>query len=451
MLRPLVPAAFVVLIVILLSLLFMIADDDIVAGSLAEEEGNVTLTILFNEIGTQPFVWKAFVDKALEVLGDQTNTSIEARYIEYPYNLTRKETIKLITNQTPIDIITLDQIWLSEFVQKGLLTDLTNYAEKQWDRRGDNDWYFENWEGGKHQGRIYGIWAWTDVRGIWYWKDLLKEADVEPDSLKTWDGYIAAAKQLNSVLRPKGIEGVHLTGANHSADLWYPYLWMLGGEILQQKGGHPSRGTYWFPTFNSTAGTKALSFIQDQVEAGVKPQKTHQWGKEFREREFAVMIEGSWMPSDLHTQAQSLDFENKIGFLPMFPVPYAGNNTSTLMGGWQFGIPTTSTHKDLAWKLITEMVDPGLLAPWLEELGFLPTQIAIGEGALRTKTSSSFPYYDEMISVIPLGGIRPSIPEYPQVAQYIKEALDEVYYGTKDPDQALDDAAAKAANALGWR
>jgi multiple sugar transport system substrate-binding protein len=97
------------------------------------------------------------------------------------------------------------------------------------------------------------------------------------------------------------------------------------------------------------------------------------------------------------------------------------------------------------------MVDPGLLAPWLEELGFLPTQIAIGEGALRTKTSSSFPYYDEMISVIPLGGIRPSIPEYPQVAQYIKEALDEVYYGTKDPDQALDDAAAKAANALGWR
>lgn len=88
--------------------------------------------------------------------------------------------------------------------------------------------------------------GWTDVRGIWYWKDLLDEASVDPNSLKTWDGYIAAAKQLNSVLRPKGIEGVHLTGAGHSPDLWYPYLWMLGGNILQEREGHPTKGTYCF-------------------------------------------------------------------------------------------------------------------------------------------------------------------------------------------------------------
>jgi multiple sugar transport system substrate-binding protein len=409
---------------------------------------NVTINVLFDEFNRKG-MGKSLVDTALDKLrSNHPGLDIELQYVDRPYSEIKGQIMKSIINGTPVDIVSVDQIWLGELADKGLLTDLTDKAE-EWGRL--SDFYQSNIDGMIYNNTIYGIWAWTDVRGIWYWKDLLEEAGVEPDSLKTWDGYIAAAKQLNSVLRPKGIEGVHLTGANHSADLWYPYLWMLGGEILQQKGGHPSRGTYWFPTFNSTAGTKALSFIQDQVEAGVKPQKTHQWGKEFREREFAVMIEGSWMPSDLHTQAQSLDFENKIGFLPMFPVPYAGNNTSTLMGGWQFGIPTTSTHKDLAWKLITEMVDPGLLAPWLEELGFLPTQIAIGEGALRTKTSSSFPYYDEMISVIPLGGIRPSIPEYPQVAQYIKEALDEVYYGTKDPDQALDDAAAKAANALGWR
>jgi hypothetical protein len=28
---------------------------------------------------------------------------------------------------------------------------------------------------------------------------------------QTWDGYIAVAKKLNTVLRPHGIEGVHLT------------------------------------------------------------------------------------------------------------------------------------------------------------------------------------------------------------------------------------------------
>ena len=60
------------------------------------------------------------------------------------------------------------------------------------------------------------------------------------------------AKKLNTVLRPQGIEGVHLTGASHSPDLWYPYLWMLGGDILKMKSGHPTRGSYWFPAFNST-------------------------------------------------------------------------------------------------------------------------------------------------------------------------------------------------------
>lgn len=54
-----------------------------------------------------------------------------------------------------------------------------------------------------------------------------------------------------------------------------------------------------------------------------------------------------------------------------------------------------------------------------------------------------------MISAVQFGGSRPSIHEYPEIAQYINEALDAVYYGTKDPKEALDDAATKSAIALG--
>jgi multiple sugar transport system substrate-binding protein len=96
------------------------------------------------------------------------------------------------------------------------------------------------------------------------------------------------------------------------------------------------------------------------------------------------------------------------------------------------------------------MLEPNILAPWLEEQGFLPTQIPIGESGSSPHTSAYIPYYDKMISAIPYGGARPSIQEYPEIAQYIKEALDAVYYGTKDPKQALDEAAAKSAKSLGW-
>jgi multiple sugar transport system substrate-binding protein len=53
--------------------------------------------------------------------------------------------------------------------------------------------------------------------------------------------YIESAKKLNTVLRPEGIKGVILFNTTYSPDLWYPYLWMLGGNIIQLKEGHPTK------------------------------------------------------------------------------------------------------------------------------------------------------------------------------------------------------------------
>jgi multiple sugar transport system substrate-binding protein len=55
-----------------------------------------------------------------------------------------------------------------------------------------------------------------------------------------------------------------------------------------------------------------------------------------------------------------------------------------------------------------------------------------------------------MLSMIPYGGIRPNIPEYPEIAEDIHQAIQQVYNGTKQPEEALDEAAAKSAKALGW-
>ena len=42
-----------------------------------------------------------------------------------------------------------------------------------------------------------------------------------------------------------------------------------------------------------------------------------------------------------------------------------------------------------------------------------------------------------------------SIPEYPEIANHIRQAFDEVYYGVKEPSEALDNAVAKSALILG--
>ena len=156
---------------------------------------NVTLSAILEDQG-DPARWNTLIGPALDRLREgHPDTTINIDYRTFPYNETREKLLSTLSEHIPVDLITLDQIWLGEFAEDRLIADLTNYTQT-WDRQ--KDWYEVNWDGGALGEKIYGIWAWTDVRGIWYWKDLLEEASVDPNSLKTWGGYIAAAKQLDS-------------------------------------------------------------------------------------------------------------------------------------------------------------------------------------------------------------------------------------------------------------
>ena len=316
--------AYFLIIVLLLSFVVFIYGSNLESiqgtndASPESKKQTITLTALLEDQGDSTR-WKSLIEPAMQKLKERhPDLEIEINYTTSPYNVTRLKILSALEDKTPVDLITIDQIWLGEFAGKGLLTDLSNFT-KTWGRQ--SDWYQSNWDGGVYQDKVYGTWAWTDVRGIWYWKDMLKEAGVDPQSLTTWQGYIDAAKKLNSVLRPQGIEGVHLTGADHSPDLWYPYLWMLGGEVLSPKQGHPEKGTYWYPSFNSSEGVRALKFIREQIDAGILPQRNHYWGEEFLDRKFAVMIEALQHHVPITTPLNRTHFEQNVGFIPMIPIP----------------------------------------------------------------------------------------------------------------------------------
>lgn len=410
----------------------------------AQQPKQVTLTAIVAEPKER---WDSLFADALTKLRERhPDMKIDIDYRVLPYADTRKQILTAMAGRTPVDLISVDQIWLGEFAEGKFLSDLSNLT-KSWNR--SSEWFKTNWDGGIYNGKVYGIWAWTDVRSMWYWKDLLNQSGVSPDSLRTWNGYIEAAKKIENSTKDKGVQAMHLVGASHSPDMWYPYLWMLGGEIVKQKSGHPQKGTYWFPAYNSTQGVQALEFLRDQVKAGIKPQINHFWGKEFADKKFAVMLEGSWLLGHF-PRNESKNFDKSVGMIPMFPVPKEGDTSATMMGGWMLSIPETSTNKALSWELLTIMLQPDVLAPMLANYAYLPTQKPIAEGTYSTQLNSTIPYYKELISMLAIGHSRPSIAEYPQLADNIRQAIDEVYLGTKEPKQALDDAAKKSAEVLGW-
>jgi multiple sugar transport system substrate-binding protein len=408
----------------------------------SQQKKQVTLTATLVEPKPR---WDMLLNSAMQKLQERhPDMNIQINYTVLPYDVSRTKMLNLLGNRSSIDLVSIDQIWLGNFAEQGYLTDLTDRA-LSWGRL--SDWYQGNLDGNLYKGKVYGLWAWTDVRGIWYWKDLLNQAGVNPNSLTTWDGYIQSAKNLNDALKKsRNIQGI---GLDCGASLWYPYLWMLGGDIIKIKYGHPGKGSYWFPAFNSSAGVKAMQFIKDQINVGLKPISSGNLDTiSFVNRTYAVFLGGSWLPEEFPSNQLS-NFTQIVGFIPMYPVPKQGIQTTTVMGGWELGIPQSSKNKDLVWELITLMLEPDILASMLKETGYLPTQKSIGQGLPHT-LNQTVPYYDKMVSMVQLGRGRPNIPEFAQIDDFVTEAGKQVCHGIKEPKQALDDAAARSAKLLGW-
>jgi multiple sugar transport system substrate-binding protein len=410
------------------------------------DKTNVTLRGLFTDLA-DPGRWNHLLQPALDELNRRhPDMNIQIEYDDFPYRDTRNRTLDNLSNGSSVDIVSVDQIWLGEFAGKGLLRNLTSEFE-EWG--GLSDLYEAIIDGCVYNNTIYGLWLWTDVRGMWYWKDMLQEAGVDPESLKTWDGYISAAVKLNDFFGDRVTQGVHLRNAPHEPDMWYPYLWMLGREILELREGHPTKGVYWFPSYNGSEGVRAMEFLKRQVDADIEPQE-RQFERAFVNRNFSVMLAGSWMPGEFPKESWPT-LEQQVGFIPMFPVPNQTIQTSTMMGGWELAIPATSQNSDLSWELITIMATPEVLSPFLQEYGYLPTQQVLGDGPLSEPLKQSVPFFEEMISMIPYGRSRPNIPEYPETAEHIHQAIQQVYNGSASPEDALNIAAAKSADSLGWK
>ena len=110
----------------------------------------VMLTGILEDQG-DPERWNTLIPPAIQELRQRhPDLDIQMNYTTYPYNEMRQKLMSAVENQTEIDLITLDQIWLGEFAEKGFLTDLTNFT-KSWGRQ--NDWYQESWDGGFYKDK----------------------------------------------------------------------------------------------------------------------------------------------------------------------------------------------------------------------------------------------------------------------------------------------------------
>ena len=133
-------------------------------SALSVDKTNVTLRGLFN-VQVDPGRWNQLLQPALDELNRRhPDMNIELEYIEFHYlSGTRNQILDRLSNGESVDIISVDQIWLGEFAQRGLIENLTQKFE-EWGRM--SDLYEPNLDGSVYNGTLYGLWLWTDVRGM---------------------------------------------------------------------------------------------------------------------------------------------------------------------------------------------------------------------------------------------------------------------------------------------
>jgi multiple sugar transport system substrate-binding protein len=93
-------------------------------ASRESKKQNITLTALLEDQGDSTR-WKSLIEPAMQKLKERhPDLEIEINYTTSPYNVTRLKILSALEDKAPLDLITIDQIWLGEFAGKGLLTEL---------------------------------------------------------------------------------------------------------------------------------------------------------------------------------------------------------------------------------------------------------------------------------------------------------------------------------------
>ncbi|MFA6707701.1 MAG: extracellular solute-binding protein [Sphaerochaetaceae bacterium] len=340
----------------------------------------------------------------------------------------------------PPDVMMTDIIWLGEFVENGLLVDVTDRVAKwsEWEDVVDTYRNATYWN-----GKVYGTWLNTDVRVLVYNKDLFKAAGLDPNAPpKDWNELQAMALKATNAPNYYGF-GFPATLEDEGPMKFFANLFSNGGQILTDDNKQAA--------FNSAEGVAALEALINLVTAGATPTsivsgKASDIDNGVFQGKFAMasMTKAYGLAKDLIPNITPEEYKQRFG---VAPIPHApGGVPSTMAGGYLLTIPAGSKNHDLAWELITLAAGADLQFEYTAARGYVPTfksLMARGDDYAQVD-----PYFSIILEQLPHANFRPSIPEWTEISAEIQNALQACVLGRMTPKQALDLAAANVNKIL---
>ena len=285
----------------------------------------------------------------------------------------------------------------------------------------------EVYDKGNYDDVQYAVpWSVTPL-GLYVNKTVLAEAGIT-EIPTDQESYLAALEALKGVgVQGEWVDGYVFTGTFEFESL----IWQYGGQLYNDDVTEA--------TFNSEAGVQALTWMTDLVADGYSPANVAQDGniKALIAGDTAFNWNGVWQTTN--TAFEDLDWAAA-------PVPQIGTEQAVWSSSTHWVFPANkgqNADKTAAAAVFVKWMNDNSLG-WAET-GELPADNAVREDpALLEQWPNLAPFMDEL-EYARYETVSPGIGE---ANAQITLALNEALSGKKTPQEALDDAAAKANQIL---
>jgi multiple sugar transport system substrate-binding protein len=355
----------------------------------------------------QPPVW----DEAIRRF-EQENPSVRIEREVGPHSSTALHDLlsqKLKNRDPSVDVFFMDVVWPAEFAAAGWAAPLDDrFSEEERDRFLKGTIRANTW-----QGRVYGVPAFIDAGMLYYRKDLLERYGLPVP--ETWN---QLAEQARTILAGERETMPNLVGYTGQFKQYEGIVCdML--EFVSSNGGRLVDETASRSTLREPRTLEAVRWVREELIGSLAPRGV----LTYQEPEsLSVFVQGhavfhrNWPYAwEVANNAQRSRVVGQVGIAPL--PHFAGGESASALGGWQYGISPYSRHPDEAWSFVRFMTSPEMQRYFAIDASLAPTRTALYEDA---EVLARNPQFADQARAFRRAVPRPVTPVYPAVSQVLQ-------------------------------
>jgi multiple sugar transport system substrate-binding protein len=347
-------------------------------------------------------------------------------------NMLPKVTVAIAAGTYP-DVAYLFGSWSANIVKSDKVVDLTSYVQDPsfgWD-----DYWPPLREAATVDGRVIGVPAAAGNLTVVYNKKLFADAGLtEPAPTWTWDDFRADAAALTDHDTNTFGTSWPITGDEDTVWRFWPLLWQQGGDIMNDDNTQVA--------FDSDAGIRALTFVQQMAQDGsIYPDSSDEKGTQlFLSGHLGMLVTGPWVLADIK--------EAKVPYGVQVMPAFADQHT-TIAGADNWVVFDHSPERTAASvEFLRWLTAPEQDMTYALQVGNMPIRAGSTKEPDYQTYVKEFPGVDTMVSSLADARSRPALTQYPRISSYLGEGIVSVLLGKADPASALQTAADQANTLL---